>query len=103
MQKTSEDNFVKGLKFRLTGTSDSGIKVDEYATTDTSGVAVFDDILIGKNYVLSEVNTPSRYVIPDTQNVDIEWNIVTGASVENILKKWRADVFKVDTDYATLG
>lgn len=103
VQKTSEDNFVKGLKFRLTGTSDSGIKVDEYATTDTSGVAVFDDILIGKNYVLSEVNTPSRYVIPDTQNVDIEWNIVTGASVENILKKWRADVFKVDTDYATLG
>lgn len=96
VQKTSEDSFVKSMKFRLTGTSDSGIKVDEYATTDANGVAVFDDILIGKNYVLSEVNTPSRYVVPTTQNVDIEWNIVSGASVENILKKWRADVFKVD-------
>lgn len=96
VQKTSEDNFVNGMKFRLTGTSDSGIKVDEYATTDANGVAVFGDILIGKNYVLSEVNTPSRYVIPATQNVDIEWNIVTGASAQNILKKWRADVFKVD-------
>lgn len=96
VQKTSEDNFVNGMKFRLTGTSDSGIKVDEYATTDANGVAVFNDILIGKNYVLSEVNAPSRYVVPATQNVDIEWNTVSGASVENILKKWRADVFKVD-------
>ena len=96
VRKTSEDGIVKDMKFRLVGTSDSGIKVDEYAFTDANGVAVFNDILIGKNYVLSEVNTPTRYVVPANQSVDIEWNTVTGTSVENILKKWRADVYKID-------
>ncbi|MBR2861146.1 MAG: LPXTG cell wall anchor domain-containing protein [Clostridia bacterium] len=96
VQKTSEDGFVEDMRFRLTGTSDSGIKVDETAYTDANGVAVFEDILIGKNYTLQEVNTPTRYVVPAKQTVDIAWDTVTGASVENILKKWRADVFKVD-------
>ena len=98
VRKSSEDNFVKGMKFRLTGTSDSGIKVDEYATTNDEGVAVFNDILIGKNYTLQEVNTPIRYVIPDNQTVDVLWEKANSASFENILKKWRADVFKVDAD-----
>lgn len=96
VQKTSEDGFVEDMRFRLTGTSDSGIKVDETAYTDANGVALFEDILIGSNYVLKEERTPTRYVIPAEQSVDIAWNTVTGASVQNILKKWRADVFKVD-------
>lgn len=96
VQKTSEDGFVEDMRFRLTGTSDSGIKVDETAYTDANGVAIFDNILIGSNYVLKEERTPTRYVVPAEQSVDIAWNTVTGASVENILKKWRADVFKVD-------
>ena len=96
MQKTSEDGFVEDMRFRLTGTSDSGIKVDETVYTDANGVALFEDILIGKDYVLTEEKTPTRYVVPAKQTVDIAWNTVTGASVENILKKWRADVFKVD-------
>ena len=96
VQKTSEDGFVEGMKFRLTGTSDSGIKVDETAYTNANGVVVFENILIGSNYVLKEENTPTRYVVPANQSVDIEWNVVTGASVENILKKWRADVYKID-------
>lgn len=94
--KTSEDGLVEGVVFHLTGTSISGIAVDEYATTNTAGVAVFKDILIGTGYTLSEVDTASRYVIPDDQTISIEWNKVTKASVENILKKWRADVFKID-------
>lgn len=96
VQKTSEDGFVEDMRFRLTGTSDSGIKVDETVYTDANGVALFEDILIGKNYVLTEEKTPTRYVIPAKQTVDIAWNTVTGTSVENILKKWRADVYKID-------
>lgn len=96
VQKTSEDGFVEDMRFRLTGTSDSGIKVDETAYTDANGVAIFDNILIGSNYVLKEERTPTRYVVPAEQSVDIAWNTVTGASAQNILKKWRADVFKVD-------
>lgn len=98
--KTAEDNLVEGLKFHLYGTSLSGIKVDEYATTDKNGVATFKNILIGSNYTIEEVNTPIRYVIPESQSVVIEWNKVTEKSFENILKKWRADVFKLDSELA---
>ncbi len=98
--KTAEDKLVEGLKFHLYGTSFSGIKVDEYATTDKNGVAFFNDILIGSNYTIEEVDTPIRYVIPESQSAVIEWNKVTEKSFENILKKWRADVFKLDSELA---
>ena len=98
--KTAEDKLVEGLKFHLYGTSLSGIKVDEYATTDSNGIAKFNDILIGTGYTIEEVNTPIRYVIPESQTADIEWNKVTEKSFENILKKWRADVFKLDSELA---
>ena len=96
--KTAEDKLVEGLKFHLYGTSLSGIKVDEYAVTDADGVAYFSDILIGTGYTIEEVDTPVRYVIPESQTADIEWNKVTEKSFENILKKWRADVFKLDAE-----
>lgn len=98
--KTSEDNFVEGMKFRLYGTSLSGEKVDVYAYTDKNGVAVFEDILIGENYTVEEVNTAIRYVIPESQGAVIEWNKVTEVKFHNVLKKWRADVFKIDADLA---
>ena len=98
--KTSEDNFVEGMRFHLYGTSLSGEKVDVYANTDKNGVAVFEDILIGENYTVEEVNTAIRYVIPESQGAVIEWNKVTEVKFHNVLKKWRADVFKLDADLA---
>lgn len=65
--KTSEDNIVAGMKFRLTGTSLSGTPIDETATTDANGVAHFSNILIGSNYKVEEINTPIRYVVPAVQ------------------------------------
>ncbi len=101
--KTSEDNFVEGMRFHLYGTSLSGEKVDVYAYTDKNGVAVFEDILIGENYTVEEVNTAIRYVIPESQGAVIEWNEVTEVKFHNVLKKWRADVFKLDADLAGFG
>ena len=98
--KTSEDSLVEGMKFHLYGTSLSGEKVDEYAYTDKNGVALFKDILIGENYTVEEVNTAIRYVIPESQGAVIEWNKVTDVKFHNVLKKWRADVFKIDADLA---
>ena len=98
--KTSEDSLVEGMKFHLYGTSLSGEKVDEYAYTDKNGVALFKDILIGENYTVEEVNTAIRYVIPESQGAVIEWNKVTEVKFHNVLKKWRADVFKLDADLA---
>ena len=85
--KTSEDGLVEGMKFHLYGTSLSGIAVDEYAVTDSSGKAYFKDVLIGSGYVLEEVDTPIRYVVPDSQKAAVEWNAVTEKSVTNVLKK----------------
>ena len=94
--KSAEDNFVEGIRFHLTGTSDSGIPVDEYAVTDASGIAAFENILIGSGYTLEEVETATRYVIPDSQTTEIRWNEVTEASFENKLVRGSIIGKKVD-------
>ena len=96
--KTSEDNFVEGMRFHLYGTSLSGDKVSVYAYTDKNGVAVFEDILIGENYTVEEVDTAIRYVIPESQDAVIEWNKVTEVKFHNVLKKWRAEAQKLDSE-----
>ena len=94
--KTSEDGLSEGAKFHLYGTSLSGLSVDEYAVTDKSGKAYFKDVLIGSGYTLEEVDTVIRYVVPEKQTADIEWNKVTNKSFNNILKKWQLTVTKSD-------
>lgn len=101
--KTSEDGLISGLTFRLTGNSLSGLAVDEYAVTNENGIAVFNDVLIGSGYVLQEMNTPDRYVVPESQTVSVEWNNVTKTAVNNVLKKWRADVCKFDSELKQQG
>ena len=96
--KDCEDNLKSGLQFHLTGTSLSGIPVDEYATTDSNGVATFSNILIGSNYTIQEVNTPIKYVVPENQTGDIEWNSVTNKYFTNKLKKFRVSVNKQDIE-----
>ena len=99
--KTSEDGLNEGVTFHLSGTSLSGTAVDEYAVTDSSGKAYFNDVLIGTGYVLEEVDTAIRYVIPDNQTAAVEWNKVTNKSFHNILKKWNVTVTKSDKDTGT--
>ena len=96
--KTSEDGLVEGMTFHLSGTSLSVQPVDEYAVTDETGVARFENVLIGSGYVLEEVDTPNRYVIPDSQTATIEWNEVAHKSVNNVLKKFRVTVTKRDVE-----
>lgn len=96
--KTAEDGLNEGVKFHLTGTSLAGLPVDEYAVTDSSGKAVFSDVLIGTGYILSEVDTGIRYVVPEDQTTAVEWNTVTQAEVRNVLKKWSATVTKRDAE-----
>lgn len=99
--KTSEDGLAEGMTFHLSGTSLSGLPVDEYAVTDSTGVARFENVLIGTGYVLEEVDTPIRYVVPDSQTAAIEWNEVTDKTVNNILKKFRVTVTKSDVETGT--
>ena len=98
--KTSEDGLTEGMKFHLYGTSLAGIPVDEYAVTDSSGIATFDNVLISGStpYILEEVDTAIRYVIPEAQNTTVQWNEVTNQSVHNVLKKFRVTVTKSDAE-----
>ena len=98
--KTSEDNLVEGVKFHLYGTSLSGLPVDEYAVTDKNGLAKFENVLISGNtpYVVEEVDTAIRYVVPESQTAPIEWNKVTKRSFTNILKKFNVTVTKADVE-----
>ena len=101
--KTSEDSLVEGVTFHLYGTSLSGLAVDEYAVTDSDGVARFENVLISGNtpYVLEEVDTAVRYVVPASQTAPIEWNKVTERSFTNILKKFNVTVTKTDAETGT--
>ena len=98
VKKTAEDGLTGGMKFRLYGTSLSGIEVNEYAVTDKNGVATFKDVLIGTGYTLEEVDTPTRYVVPEKQTAAIEWNKVTNKSFDNVLKKFKVTVTKSDSE-----
>ena len=101
VSKTSEDGLNEGVKFHLSGTSLSGLAVDEYAVTDSSGKAYFRDVLIGTGYTLEEIDTAIRYVVPENQTAAIEWNKVTNKSFTNILKKWNVTVTKSDKETGT--
>lgn len=96
VKKTAEDGLTEGMKFRLYGTSLSGIEVNEYAVTDKNGIAKFKDVLIGTRYTLEEVDTPTRYVVPEKQTAAIEWNKVTNKAFDNVLKKFNVTVTKSD-------
>lgn len=96
--KTCEDGLTEGIRFHLYGTSLSGLPVDEYAVTSRSGIAEFKNVLIGSGYVLEEVDTAIRYVVPAKQTAAIEWNKVTNKSFHNKLKKWQLTVTKSDSE-----
>ncbi len=100
--KTAEDGLREGVKFHLSGTSSSGLPVDEYAVTDSSGKAYFRDVLIGTGYTLEETGTATRYVIPEKQTAAVEWNKVANKSFRNILKKWNLTVTKSDSEKGLL-
>ena len=101
--KSSEDNLVEGVKFHLYGTSLSGLPVDEYAVTDANGVARFENVLISGTtpYTVEEIDTATRYIIPASQTVPIEWEKVTSRSFTNILKKFNVTVTKSDAETGT--
>lgn len=94
--KTAEDGLTEGIRFHLSGTSDSGLAVDAYALTNAAGVAAFSDVLMGSGYVLEEMDTPERYVVPDAQTTFVKWNEVTNCTVANVLKKFAVTVTKSD-------
>ena len=100
VMKTSEDGMVSGVGFRLSGTAVNGEKIDKAAVTDEKGTVEFTDIPISgeKPYILEETGTDKRYVIPEKEEVLIEWNKVVEKKIENKLKKFSVQVKKQDKE-----
>lgn len=98
--KDSEDGLVEGVQFKLSVTSLSGLPVEQYAVTNANGVATFEDVLISGHapYVLEEVNTAERYIVPENQTAAIEWNEVTNNYFYNELKRGDLKVTKTAED-----
>lgn len=95
--KKSEDGKISGIKFRLSGTSDSGEKVSLTATTGADGVARFENVLIG-TYTLEEVNADISYVPTEAQKITVTYKGTAKAVFTNILKKWTLTVTKTDAE-----
>lgn len=97
--KMSEDGQVAGHTFRLSGTSAAGTSVNMTATTDANGVATFNNVPIGKNYKLEEINTAAKYVVPEVQaGVVVEYNAATEAKFENKLARGNLKITKISED-----
>lgn len=99
--KTASDNFVEGKEFSLYGESDAGFEIQRCVrTTNKDGIAVFDNIPVGK-YVLEEVSSHAIYNLKsdvDLDSVTVEWNKVTNVNVDNDEKTTPFEVVKTSED-----
>lgn len=75
VHKTTEgQKNIKGIKFYLRGTSDSGRAIDIPATTDKDGIAKFDGVPIGTYMVIEDKETvPYGYLVADEKEVKVEY------------------------------
>lgn len=91
--KNAEDNAITNVEFHIFGTSDNGIEVSLYASTNESGIANFKDLYPG-TYTVEEVNLPVRYEVPDNKTVIITANNKSSLSFSNNLKEVPGYIYK---------
>lgn len=84
---TEGDLNIKGIKFILEGTSDSGREIKAEAVTDEKGEALFEKLPIG-TYTISEdeETVPTAYLVCDKQEVKVEYAKTTDAEYLNAEK-----------------
>ena len=95
--KVSEDGDIEGKQFRVT--SDNGY--DKVYTTDVSGSFVTEELPVYNTdnqlitYTATEIETPVKFVQPESQTFTLDNGEVT-LKFSNILKKFRVEVVKTD-------
>lgn len=92
MKKTSEDGNVSGLRFQITGNG-----IDRIYTTDKDGNIPINNLVAGE-YIITEVDTPNKYVQPQTQVVYVKPAQTTAVDFNNILKKFNINITKSDEE-----
>ena len=95
--KVSEDGDIQGKKFKIT--SDNGY--EKVFTTDASGSFVTEELPVYNTtnklitYTVTEIETPVKFVQPESQTFTLDSGDVT-LKFSNILKKFRVEVTKTD-------
>lgn len=95
IEKKSEDGVIQGLKFRVKGTDSYTKTFDKTVGTNEQGAWVIDNIVVGE-YEVSEVETPDKYIQPETQKVKVEPNKTVTITFENTVKKGKFELYKRD-------
>ena len=86
--KTSEDEKVEGIEFKVKGTTEAGTEYEETFQTDKDGKIHIEDLLTG-TYEISEVpgNQTVGYILPESQTVKVENDKTVSVVFENKLQK----------------
>ncbi|MEG2822942.1 MAG: SpaA isopeptide-forming pilin-related protein [Lachnospiraceae bacterium] len=92
LKKTSEDGNVSGLRFQIIGNG-----IDRVYTTDTDGNLPIKNLVAGE-YIIKEVDTPNKYVQPQTQVVYVKPAETTAVDFSNVLKKFSINITKSDEE-----
>lgn len=97
IKKYAEDDEVENKEFRLYGTSDSGVSVDEHGMTNANGEINFNNLLVG-TYTVEELNVDDRYITPEKQTVTVAFGKTSYLTFNNVLKKGSAAFIKTDEE-----
>ncbi|MBQ2092823.1 MAG: Cys-Gln thioester bond-forming surface protein [Clostridia bacterium] len=89
VQKRSSDGVVSGIKFNVTGQG-----INTVLTTDSSGVAVLNNIPVGSYTVTEQV--PDRYVNQAPKTVTVQSGQTVVAAFGNVVKKGDLIIRKID-------
>ena len=101
INKNSDDGNIADKEFVVKGSDGSEYK----GKTDTSGIAVFENLNVYNydnekiTYTVYEDNVPVQYLVPDSQEINLEWNIVSELTFVNVTKT--SDVYIKKTDIVT--
>lgn len=104
INKTAEDNIIKDIEFKVTGSDGSSYtkKTDSKGFAEFSSLNVYD-IKTGKavTYTVSEINVAERYETPKAQNITLtsgNTDLTVTADFVNNLKKGSIKINKQSED-----
>ena len=93
--KQSDDGVVSGITFHV-----QGGKIDQTVKSGTDGTITVPGLIPGSYEVTEEVS--ENYVCDNPkQTVQVEYNKTATVTFNNVLKKWKATVTKVDSEGVT--
>ena len=94
-KKTDGMTNIEGIRFILSGVSDTGREIRIEAVTNKDGIAKFENVPIGTYTITEDGSTvPAAYLTADEQEVTVEYNETAEVAFENIEKTGEIKVTK---------